>query len=88
MNAHFLLLAYSVKFGISLTRWQNVVNSMIEREPVNPPCIHRLHVIHLYEANYNLILSIFWARKLVFHKQNKQDFSTNHAMGADQADRQ
>ncbi len=29
LNAHFLLVAYSVKFGISLTRWQNVVNSMI-----------------------------------------------------------
>jgi hypothetical protein len=36
INTHFLLVAYSVKFGISLTRWQNVVNSMIEKEPGNP----------------------------------------------------
>jgi hypothetical protein len=64
LNAHFLLIAYSVKFGISLTRWQNVVNSMIEKEPGNPR-IHRLRVIHLYEADYNLILGLFWARKLV-----------------------
>jgi hypothetical protein len=64
LNAHFLLVAYSVKFGISLTRWQNVVNSMIEKEPGNPR-IHRLRVIHLYEADYNLILGIFWAWKLV-----------------------
>ena len=64
LNAHFLLVAYSVKFGISLTRWQNVVNSMIEKEPGNPK-IHRLRVIHLYEADYNLILGTFWARKLV-----------------------
>ena len=64
LNAHFLIVAYSVKYGISLTRWQNVVNSMIEKEPGNPR-IHRLRVIHLYEADYNLVLGLFWARKLV-----------------------
>ena len=64
LNAHFLMVAYAVKYGISLTRWQNVVNSMIEKEPGNPR-IHRLRVIHLYEADYNLILGIFWSRKLV-----------------------
>jgi hypothetical protein len=64
LNAHFLLVAYLVKFGISLTQWQNEVNSVIEKEPGSPR-IHWLQVIHLYEANYNLILSIFWARKLV-----------------------
>jgi hypothetical protein len=37
---------------------------MIEKEPGNPR-IHRLRVIHLYEADYNLILGVFWARKLV-----------------------
>jgi hypothetical protein len=37
---------------------------MIEKEPGNPR-IHRLRVIHLYEANYNLTLGIFWAQKLV-----------------------
>jgi hypothetical protein len=37
---------------------------MIEKEPGNPR-IHRLRVIHLYEADYNLLLGIFWAQKLV-----------------------
>jgi exonuclease III len=64
LQAHFLIILSAVKFGISLTRWQNVVNSMIEKEPGNPR-IHRLRVIHLYEADYNLILGLFWARKLV-----------------------
>ena len=75
LNAHFLLVAYSVKFGISLTRWQNVVNSMIEKEPGNPK-IHRLRVIHLYEADYNLILGIFWSRKLVRQAEDKRLFNS------------
>jgi hypothetical protein len=59
LKAHFLIIMTAVKFGISLTRWQNVVNSMIEKEPGNPK-IHRLRVIHLYEADYNLLRGIFW----------------------------
>jgi hypothetical protein len=58
LQAHFLIIMTAVKFGISLTRWQNVVNLMIEKEPGNPK-IHRLCVIHLYEADYNLILGVF-----------------------------
>ena len=60
LKAHFLIILTATKFGISLTRWQNVVNSLIEKEPGNPK-IHRLRVIHLYEVDYNLILGIFWA---------------------------
>jgi hypothetical protein len=37
---------------------------MIEKEPGNPRT-HQLRIIHLYEADYNLMLSMFWARKLV-----------------------
>jgi hypothetical protein len=37
---------------------------MIEKEPGNPK-IHRLCGIHLYEADDNLLLGVFWARKLV-----------------------
>ena len=64
LQAHFLIILTAVKFGVSLTRWQNVVNSMIKKEPGNPR-IHRLRVIHLYEADYNLVLGVLWARKLV-----------------------
>jgi hypothetical protein len=41
LKAHFLIILTAVKFGISLTRWQNVVNSMIKKEPGNLK-IHRL----------------------------------------------
>jgi hypothetical protein len=36
LKAHFLIILTAVKFGISLTHWQNVVNSMIKKEPGNP----------------------------------------------------
>ena len=47
---------------------------MIEKEPGNPK-IHRLRVIHLYEADYNLILGIFWSRKLVRQAEEKRLFN-------------
>lgn len=74
LQAHFLIVLTAVKFGISLTRWQNVVNSMIEKEPGNPK-IHRLRVIHLYEADYNLILGIFWSRKIVPSAEKQRLFN-------------
>jgi hypothetical protein len=42
---------------------------MIEK---HPGCsrIKKLGVIHLYEADYNLLLKIIWARRLVWHSQD------------------
>jgi hypothetical protein len=38
-RAHHSILKYSIRHGYSFTRWHQVVNAMIEREPGNP-CIH------------------------------------------------
>ncbi len=75
-QAHYSILAHAVKHGRSLKRWQKVANSMIEKEPGNPK-IHRLRVIHLYEADYNLLLAIFWARKLVHSAEDSGAFNQN-----------
>jgi hypothetical protein len=64
LQAHYKLLQYATKHGVSIRRWRKVVNSMIEKHP-DVPRIHQLRVIHLYKADYNLLLGIFWARKLV-----------------------
>jgi hypothetical protein len=54
---------------------------MLEKEPGNPK-IHCLRVIHLYEADYNLILGIKW-QALVHHcKDNK----LLHPMAPDRAE--
>ena len=60
--AKFLDIA--VSRGISLPRWQNAVNVMIEKDKVNPK-LNRLRIIHLFEADYNLFLKLTWVSRLV-----------------------
>jgi hypothetical protein len=54
---HHSILKYATYHGYCFNRWHIVVNAMIEKEPGDPR-IHRLRVIHLYEADYSLILGI------------------------------
>ena len=39
------------------------MNTMVEKDPGSPK-IHRLQVIHLYKADYNLILGVKWRQAL------------------------
>jgi hypothetical protein len=56
----------ALKWGITLDRWHHSITTMIEKQP---RClrINKLRVIHLCEADYNLLLKIIWARRLVWH---------------------
>jgi hypothetical protein len=56
---------YSLKHGYSYQRWHNIVNVMIQKYPGNN-AIHRLRVIHLYEADYIFVLGHKW-RQLLHH---------------------
>jgi exonuclease III len=58
-----LLLQYALKHSYSYQRWSSVVNVMLEKDPGNPR-IHRLRVIHIYEADYNLLLAVKWREGL------------------------
>ena len=60
---HHSHIDYALRDGYSFNWWQKVVNVMLEKEPRNPK-IHPLQVIHLYGADYNLILGIKW-RELI-----------------------
>ena len=55
----------ALQAGETLDRWKQVQSSMLEKEP-GKPLIHRLRVIHLYEADYNLVLKILWSRKVTW----------------------
>jgi hypothetical protein len=68
LQAHLDIINYCLRHGYSLTRWQNVVNVMILKE-ANNHRIHRLRVLHLFEADYNLILGVKW-RQLMRHAEN------------------
>jgi hypothetical protein len=39
------------------------------------PKIHRLRIIHLYEADLNLLMGIYFARTLVRHIENNSGFN-------------
>jgi hypothetical protein len=53
------LINYALRWGFAYDRWKNVINVMILKDPGEFK-IHRLRVIHIYEADYNLILGIKW----------------------------
>jgi hypothetical protein len=70
IRAHTAMLNYSLHHSYSYERWKNVVNVMIAKEPGNSK-IHRLRVIHIYEADYNFLLQAKW-RELIKHAESKQ----------------
>ena len=62
------LMNYAINHGYVYKRWTSVVNMMILKEENNTK-IHQLRVIHLYKADYNLLLGVKW-RQLMHHTVN------------------
>jgi hypothetical protein len=54
----------TIKSGIAVSRWSKATNVMIEKDTGNP-CIHRLRIIHLFEADFNLYMKMQWGKRLV-----------------------
>jgi hypothetical protein len=67
IRAHTEMLNYSIRHSYSFDRLKNVVNVMIKKEQGNSK-IHRLRVIHIYEADYNFFLQAKW-RALIQHAE-------------------
>ena len=70
IGAHVSMINYAIKQSYSYARWKNVVNVMIKKEPGNSK-VHRLRVIHIYEADYNFILQAKW-QTLIQHAEKHQ----------------
>jgi len=64
------LINFCIKTGYILERWKTIINTMIFKDPGNFK-IHRLRVIHLYEADFNLLLAIKWRQLL--HSANHRN---------------
>jgi hypothetical protein len=64
MGVYFQIATIAFKIGASLERRQQSITTMIEKIPGTPK-INKLRVIHLYKADYNLLLKIIWAKRLV-----------------------
>jgi hypothetical protein len=56
--------------GVPLDQLQNITTCMIEKKP-GVSRIDRLCVIHIFEANYNLILKVMWSRKAIWKIHNE-----------------
>jgi hypothetical protein len=57
-------LNVSIQCGITVPRWSNAVNVLIEKD-LGKPRINRLRIIHLFEADFNFFLKLQWGKRLV-----------------------
>ena len=57
------VINYCIRTGYVLERWKTIINTMIFKETGNYQ-IHRLRVIHIYEADFNLLLAVKWRQLL------------------------
>ena len=53
------LINYALERGYSFKRWQNIVNSVLFKDPDNMR-LHRTRIIHIYEADFNLAMGLKW----------------------------
>ena len=73
------LLNVAIIYQYSFHRWQSIVNVMILKQPGNHK-IHRLRVIHLYEHDFNLLLTVKW-RSLIQHCVHTRKFNPGQYNG-------
>ena len=73
------MLNYALERGYAYVRWRTVVNTILFKDPDNVR-IHRTRVIHIYEADYNLMLGIKWRVALyqaeAFRELNEGQFGS------------
>jgi hypothetical protein len=71
LEVYHKILMTALTLGLGLTRWKNISTCMIEKKP-GVTKIDKMHVIHLFEADYNLVLKILWARQAVWNAHQKR----------------
>jgi hypothetical protein len=69
MHAHHTMLRLAVLRARPFERWCADLEVMLEKDP-GQPYIHRLRIICLYEADFNLYLKLMWAKHLVHHAED------------------
>jgi hypothetical protein len=55
--------------GFYLERWTKVTNVMIYKEPGNYN-LEKLRVIHLFEADFNLMVGILFGQRAMYHAKD------------------
>jgi hypothetical protein len=78
MDTYFKIATATAKIGRSLDRWCKIATCMIEKQ-AGVSRLDKLRVIHLYEADYNLLLKIIWARKIVWNASKGKKLNDGQA---------
>ena len=78
LKVYYHIILSALNTGTSIKRWQNCTTTMIEKIP-GCSRVNKLRVIHLYEADYNIILKLIWARKLVWHAHDNEMLNMGQA---------
>ena len=69
----FILSNLACRFGFAFDRWKEVVNCMINKK-TDSFLLNQLRVIHLFEADYNLIIGIIFGRYMIHRICDNQTF--------------
>ena len=67
-NLHLEMINYTIEKGYSYKRWQTIANTILFKDPDNVR-LHRTRVIHIYEADFNLMLGVKW-RSAMHHAED------------------
>ena len=62
LQVHTDVINLSIQLEHALKRWLTSITLMLEKDPGDPK-IDRLRVIHILEADWNLILKLIWAKQ-------------------------
>ena len=79
LSVHLHLLNFCATTGCSLRRWHKIITMMIPKEHHNFK-IHRLRVIHIYEADLTALFSI-WSKRMV-HASTAASYLNQGSFGA------
>jgi Reverse transcriptase (RNA-dependent DNA polymerase) len=67
-RGYSMMLNLPIRLGFSPQRWQQAISVLLEKDKGNPK-IHRLRIIHLFEADYNLFLKLIWGSRMIRHAE-------------------
>ena len=79
LRAHVAVINYCIRNNYVLDRWKNIVNVMIRKDKTNSR-INRLRVLHIYEADYQLMTGVKWREAL--HKAEDYDLLNDGTFGS------
>jgi hypothetical protein len=80
LKIQHMLIDLAVKRCHTYARWQTVHNFFLEKIPGNP-LIDQLRVIHIYEADWNIILKYYLTHKVLQTASQKATIAPEQAGG-------